>query len=287
MNISTLREITGLPIRGLRPLSGGCVGQVYLAECNDGTRAVLKVAQSRRAEPDGSTLDIEGYMLEYLRVHSRLPVPRVLYCSPSVLAMEYLPGQSRFDRKAEEHAAELLADLHNVTAPRFGFERSTLIGGLMQPNPWSDRWVNFYREQRLLYMAEESAQVGAVNAPLLRRIARLADDLDKYLMEPKHPSLLHGDVWTNNVLAEQGRITGFLDPAIYYGHPEVELAFITLFHTFGNYFFECYSTIHPLDAEFFTVRRPIYLLYPLLVHARLFGSTYAAEVDSILRRIGY
>ena len=86
------------------------------------------------------------------------------------------------------------------------------------------------------------------------------------------------------MLARGGRVTAFLDPAISYGHAEVELAFIMLFNSFGRPFFDAYQALRPLEPGFFRDRAPLYQLYPLLVHARLFGGHYGAEVDAILRR---
>jgi fructosamine-3-kinase len=120
----------------------------------------------------------------------------------------------------------------------------------------------------------------------LRRIDRFSEGLDRLIEEPDHPSLLHGDVWTTNVLAEGDRITGFFDPAVYYGHPEIELAFITLFSTFGEAFFRRYDELRGIRPGFFEVRRGIYNLYPLLVHVRLFGGGYLSGVERVLDRHG-
>ena len=101
-------------------------------------------------------------------------------------------------------------------------------------------------------------------------------------------ALIHGDVWTGNVLAENGRITGFLDPAPYYAHHEVELAFITLFGTFGEAFFARYGEVGTrIDAEFWETRRRVYNVYPLLVHVRLFGGGYVGELSANLDMLGF
>jgi fructosamine-3-kinase len=102
---------------------------------------------------------------------------------------------------------------------------------------------------------------------VLGRIERLAERIDDYLVEPAFPSLLHGDLWTGNVLVRGDRIAGFVDPAIYCGHPEIELAFATLFGTFGEVFFEAYGTMK-LEPGF---HEEAIWPYPLLVHVRLFG----------------
>jgi fructosamine-3-kinase len=275
------REL-GTAITAARPLSGGCIGEVSRLDLADGRRIVAKV--DRGGKP---RLEIEGYMLRYLREHSALPVPEVLWSEPKTLLMTFEPGESHFSARGQAHAAELLAALHSVAASACGLERDTLIGGLHQPNPNSKSWIDFFREQRLLHMARLAHREGHLPATLLARLERFAADLEKFIAEPPHPSLLHGDVWTTNVLAENHRITAFLDPAIYYGHPEVELAFTTLFGTFGPAFFEAYDAIRPIAPGFFEVRRDIYNLYPLLVHVRLFGSSYLGGITATLARHGY
>jgi fructosamine-3-kinase len=277
-----LREQLGTGVRRLDALHGGCIGQVYRAELADGRRVVVKVDES--SEP---RLDVEAYMLRYLADVSELPVPAVLSISPDLLIMSHVPGDSRFGREAQEHAAELLAALHNVCAECFGLERDTLIGGLPQPNAWSDSWLAFFAEQRLHYMARQAEQAGRLPAGLRQRVERLASALPRWLREPAYSSLIHGDVWTTNVLAQNGRITGFVDPAIYYADAEIELAFSTLFGTFGEPFFRRYQELRPLQPGFFEERRDLYNLYPLLVHVRLFGGSYVSSVDQTLRRFGF
>lgn len=270
------------PITDIAPLSGGCIGQVYRITPADGQRLVAKV--DTRPHP---RLGIEGYMLQYLRDHSALPVPEVVYGDDSLLIMTFLPGNSRFSPPAQVHAAELLAALHSISAAAYGLERDTLIGGLHQPNPWGDRWLPFFRDHRLLYMGREGVQSGRLPASVFGRLQRFCDHLDEWLDEPERPSLIHGDVWTTNVLADGDTITGFVDPAIYFAHPEIELAFTTLFGTFGESFFARYQEIRPLPPGFFEVRQDIYNLYPLLVHVRLFGGSYVSSVERTLRRFGY
>ena len=134
-------------------------------------------------------------------------------------------------------------------------------------------------------MARECLKHNKLDARMMGRIQQLADKLDQLLLEPEHPSLIHGDMWTTNILVQNGRVTGFVDPALYYAHPEVELAFSTLFGTFGRPFFDRYNELRPLQPGFFEGRRDLYNLYPLLVHVRLFTG-YVGSVDRILHRFG-
>ena len=262
-------------------MGGGCIGEVYKVDLADGTTLVAKV--DREA---ASHLEREAYMLRYLRAESDLPVPEVYHGSERLLLMEFVEGGSRFSEGAERHAAELLAGLHGITAGAYGHERDTLVGSLDQPNPWTESWVEFFREQRLLYLAGVAHDAGRLPAKDLERVDRLAGRLDDYLEEPERPSLIHGDVWSANVLAKGDRITAFLDPAIYHADPEIELSFISFFNSFGDPFFERYAQIRGIRPGFFEGRRELYALYPLLVHVYFFGGGYLGSVRSTLRRFG-
>lgn len=296
-----IAEALGVRVVSVRSLQGGCIGEVYRVELEgpvgEGGAAVAVVKVDSGADP---RLDIEGFMLQYLAEHSAVPVPGVLHSAERLLIMEYVDGDSHFSRGAEEHAADLLATLHRGgprdEAKGFGLHRATLIGGLDQPNPWCDAWVTFFAEHRILYMAGEGVREGRVSRGVYKRLTSLVNRLDDFIGEPAHPSLLHGDVWTTNVLADDNRITGFLDPAIYYGHPEIELAFITLFSTFGQRFFDCYDAQCPIAPGFFAGagvgkhtpgRKDIYNIYPLLVHTRLFGSSYLGAIEGTLGGLGF
>jgi fructosamine-3-kinase len=283
---STLHDrveaIAGQRPSEIHPLHGGMIGEVYRVNLPDGERLVAKVNRGGTAP-----LDIEGYMLRYLAENSQLPVPQVLHSEPDLLLMTFIEGSSSLGADVQTHAAELLAALHSVRGNSFGLERDTLIGSLHQPNVWSAHWVDFFREQRLLYMAREAVHEGSLSPRLMARLETFAERLDDFIDEPTHPALIHGDMWTTNILAADGRVTGFVDPAIYYAHPEIELAFSTLFGTFGAPFFERYRALAPLKPGFFETRRDIYNLYPLLVHVRLFGGGYVQSVESILSRLGF
>ncbi len=277
--VDRLESALGRRPRRIGPLSGGCVGEVYRVDMPDGMTLVAKVDNSICP-----ALDREAFMLRFLAGRSKLPVPEIMYADSQLLVIEYLSGASHFSGGAQEHAAELLADLHSIKASAFGLDEHDLIGGLHQPNPWMDSWLEFFRDHRLLYMADQALQAGQLPAPLFKRLHKLADRLQAWLVEPAYPSLIHGDVWTTNILAVGDRVTGFLDPATYFADSEIELAFITLFNTFGSPFFRRYDEIRPIHPDFWKKRRELYNLYPLLVHVRLFGGGYVSSVERTLAK---
>mgnify|MGYP000393893377 CR=1 FL=1 len=276
-----IENITGTRPLGVSVLSGGCVGEVYKVRMPGGQELVAK------AGGPGSGLAVEGFMLDYLGRNSALPVPEVLHASDTFLLMTCIPSGSVLSPRSQAQAADLLSALHDIAGETYGFERDTLIGGLVQPNPRSPRWIDFFRDHRLLYMAHEALDAGRLPASLMDRIETLAGRLDRWLTEPDRPSLIHGDMWTGNVLCSGDGVTGFVDPAIYFADAEIELAFSTLFGTFGDAFFRRYAERRPIRPGFFEERREIYNLYPLLVHARLFGGSYVQSVEGTLSRFGF
>jgi fructosamine-3-kinase len=276
-----IAEAAGAEVTAAAQLSGGCIGNVWRVDLADGRRLVAKTAGAN------GTLDIEGYMLDYLARTRTIPVPAVLCADPGLLVMEYVRTGGGLNAGAQEHAADLLAALHGVTAEAYGHERDTLIASLRQPNPWTESWRSFFRDQRLIYMGRLAMDSGNLPRDTYGRLERFCEArLEAYIEEPERPSLIHGDMWGGNVLVDGGRIAAFIDPAIYHADPEIELAFSTLFGTYGDTFFRRYGEHRPIRPGFFEARRDIYNLYPLLVHTRLFGGQYAGQVDSILRRYG-
>lgn len=280
-NRDKIEVIAERRIARMTALAGG-LARVHRVDFVEGASLVVKSATGKHAN-----LDIEGRMLNYLREHSVLPVPEVIHSEKTLLIMSHIDSAGSLNKDAQEDAAHHLAALHNITAEQYGLPFDTLIGGLHQPNKRMASWIDFFREQRLLYMAEEAYKAGKLPLGVRRRVEQFATQLDNFLFEPEEASLIHGDMWGGNVLAKDGKIAGFVDPAIYYAHAEIELAFSTLFGTFGDAFFDVYDNLRPLEPDFFEVRRDIYNLYPLLVHVRLFGGGYASQVSDILRRLGF
>ncbi len=236
------------------------------------------------ANTGDAALDGEGAMLTYLSEKGGLPTPTVWLAEPDLLLMDHLEDDGRMTRAAEEEAATLLAALHQIEATQFGFEYETRIGPLPQSNPWEEDWITFFGQHRLLLMARAAYEEGQLEQTLLHDIETLIARLPEWMDSPSTPRLIHGDVWGGNVLVSKGHISGFIDPAIYYADPEIELAFISLFHCFGETFFHHYAQQHPINDGFWQCRKDLYNLYPLLVHVRLYEGGYMQQVETIVRR---
>lgn len=278
--IETIAQAVGEAPINLSAMGGGCIAEVYKVNFKNRIPLVAKIGEK------GSSLDLEGFMLRYLGDHSRLPVPKVIHADDGLLLISHIETGGRLDAKTQAEAGEMLAELHSITADNFGFERTTVIGGLTQPNPAEKSWPVFFRDHRLLYMGDQAFRAGRLPGEVMKRIETIAKNIETWIDDEATPSLIHGDMWGGNILCDAGGIAGFVDPAIYYADAEIELAFSTLFGTFSEPFFRRYNDIRPIRPGFFEARRDIYNLYPLLVHVRLFGGHYVNSVRRTLSQFG-
>ncbi|MDY6819811.1 MAG: fructosamine kinase family protein [Halobacteriales archaeon] len=269
----------------IESLDGGLVGDVYRLDLTSGQQVVAKTGET--------PLSIEGRMLEYLRERTALPVPTVHAVDDTLLVMAYVSGcvgRETITPAVERDIADGLAALHTETAPRAGFHIDTLAGPIEQPNPWMDSWSEFFRIYRLEHVAEIARTAGDLPDSLYERILGLASDLDTILADPPAYALLHGDVWFQNLIvdADAETVAAYIDPAIYYGHPEVELAYVDWTETVGEAFYERYRDHRPIEAGFFDQRYPVYALQKQLEQHWYFDrSTTEQRVDQYLDTLGY
>ncbi|WP_430471408.1 fructosamine kinase family protein [Thalassospira lucentensis] len=274
-----ITDLTGAKIIAQSHLSGGCVAKVMRVDLDNGQSLVIKAGV-------GANLDIEAAMLRYLTDHSPIPCPNVLYGGSGCLVMGFIDNDGQMSGSVQRDLARQLAKQHAVTSDQYGLSFDTLIGGLHQPNTQSKSWITFFGEHRLRYMATAAQQEGHLPARLVNRIDKLIVKLGDLIAEKPAASLLHGDLWGGNILCHDDKIAGLIDPAIYYGDREIDLAFGTLFGDLTPEFFKQYDEVSKIEPGFFEERRDLYNLYPLLVHVRLFGGSYVDSVDQTLSRFG-
>ncbi|MCH9813737.1 MAG: fructosamine kinase family protein [Epsilonproteobacteria bacterium] len=272
-----IAKILRIPIRSCTLIAQN--SSAYIYNCDD--KYLVKVSEQ------SFLLKSEAQMLEYLREYSNLPIPNVVKKLENILITEYVPNNGVGKEDAELDAAIKLAALHRIQDEKFGFATDTTVGLFEQSNKQNSSWIDFFKRERILDFANKTLIEGKISEKLYDRIILFCEDFDKYLIEPEFPSLLHGDVWSGNVLIENGEVVSFIDPAIYYGHHEIELAFIMLFSTFDDSFFQKYNELFPIAEGFYEERVDIYNLYPYLVHARAFGSSYIPYIEKIVEKYGY
>ena len=257
--------------------SGG--SESYEWPCDCGTLFVKVAPTERRA-----ALEAEAAGLVELGRARALRVPRVLASgatdAAAFLALEWIDAAPA-DSACERRLGEGLAALHGVTAPRFGWERDNTIGRTSQANGWMPQWTEFYRERRLRPQLELAVQNGFGDL-LATPGERLVESVHLLLAgHAPRASLLHGDLWGGNWLATAAGEPVILDPAVYYGDREADLAMTHLFGGFGPAFYRAYEAARPLPAGA-QLRCELYNLYHVLNHANLFGGGYARQARAMI-----
>lgn len=262
-------------ISGSSSLAGGSINQVFLLKTSSGEK-VLKINDSNRfpgmfeAEKDG---------LQALRDSKTIDVPEVYSCGKvndtSYLLLEYKAEGKRAPNFWDSFAEEL-ANLHQTTAPQFGFHSPNYIGSLPQYNEQENSAAEFYVNQRLKPQLKMAFQRGFSFKGTERILKNISEEIPD---EP--PALIHGDLWSGNYLVNEYGNPCFIDPAVCYGPREMDLAMMKLFGGFSEAVFRKYDEIYPLKKAF-QKRVPLWQLYYLLVHLNIFGSSYHSRVKAIL-----
>ncbi len=176
-----------------------------------------------------------------------------------------------------------LAALHRVPQQRFGWAQDNFIGGSRQSNGWSDDWLAFWRDRRLMAQLRLAAR-HRLPSRMIDRGERLASDCEAFFRNyAPGKSLLHGDLWGGNASALPDGTPVVFDPAVYVGDREADLAMTTLFGGFPRDFHAAYSAAWPLD-DGYRVRRDLYNIYHLLNHANLFAGGYVRQAEDAIER---
>jgi fructosamine-3-kinase len=259
-------KLLGSTLAGTRRLAGGDLSEVTRITLADGRTAVVKGGPFPLAE---------AAMLEAIAA-AGAPAPKVLAVGDAVLVLEELADDGDL-RRAEADLGRTLSRLHAAEGKTYGWSEDYAFASVAIENAPGDDWPQFWGERRIL------TSVPFVPAALGRRLEALASALPEFLPARPRASLLHGDLWGGNVLAAGGKVSGFIDPASYYGDGEVDIAMLNLFGAPGAEFYAAYG---PLAAGW-CERQPVYKLWPALVHLRLFGSGYLSLVEGLLRKIGF
>jgi protein-ribulosamine 3-kinase len=267
---------------GAEPVGGGCINAAV--RLSDGERNFF-VKTNQPSLTDMFEAELEGLRAMMVPRAPRVPAPVTAGATGTIafLVLEYVPMR-RPSGRAWAILGEQLAALHRATAPDFGWHRDNTIGSTPQVNDWIPGWVEFWRQRRLgpqLELAERNGLDRAVagrGRELLSRFDRL------FVSYRPQPSLLHGDLWSGNVAADQEGRPVLFDPAVYYGDREADLAMSELFGRFDRRFYDAYEAAWPLDRGYGD-RRTLYNLYHILNHFNLFGAGYASQAQSMIDRL--
>jgi fructosamine-3-kinase len=280
---------TASDIQDVRPVTGGCINHGARVDVEGGSAFFLKWNPSA---PPG-LFDAEWDGLTALAAPGVLRVPRPLARGegsdgPAWLLMEYVrPGRAGRDFGAR--LGRGLAELHLTAGDEatFGWTADNWIGSLPQENTATVSWSDFWRNRRLLPQLSLARSGGHFRGQAGRDMERLLDAVPVALedVEGARAHLIHGDLWNGNVFADADGRPTLIDPAVYLGHGEVDLAMSELFGGFGAQFFNAYDEVVPVTPAYHAFRRSLYQLFYLLVHVNLFGASYEASALSAARQV--
>lgn len=278
---SHIGQVLGSSIKNVEPVSGGDISTAFCVYTPT-ERFFCKVNDSARA------LDMffaEKAGLEYIGQTKTIKVPQILGCGQfngnSFLLMEFVEPKGP-DQKDMDTFGHQLAEMHSyVAGESFGWKRDNFIGSLPQSNKNHPDWATFYVYERLLPQLTMAKQNNLLAIGEIPSENELFKGCQRFFPKVK-PALLHGDLWNGNYLISSEGIPYLIDPSVYFGHSEVDLAMTKLFGGFGTTFYSAYDEhfpVHPHEREL----TEIYHLYYLLVHLNLFGRSYYQSVRQLLK----
>lgn len=267
-------------------LSGGDINKAYGLTLNTGDKIFMKA----NAKDNVAFFTTEAANLQAIASTNTIATPEILCTGTdngedvgySFLLLRYVNNAGRrsdyWDVFAQElaamHKADMKPDFNN-----FGFYQDNFIGATEQKNTPTSKWIDFFRNCRLAPQFSKADSYFTTEDRT--KITKLLDNLERFLVEPESPSLLHGDLWNGNVMCGSEGKALLIDPACYIGHRETDIALTELFGGFPPAFYDAYRNAFPLQPGY-EDRRDLYNLYHLLNHLNLFGPTYLGPVLSIV-----
>jgi protein-ribulosamine 3-kinase len=282
-----LREAFGasdVRVTGVHAVGGGCIHHAARVSTSRGD----VFAKWNDERPSDVFLREADGLRELRGADSGLAIPQVIAASgpegdrPAYIVMEYLaPGTAKDDESALGRG---LAAIHRCSAETFGFTVTTYCGPTPQDNTKATSWTEFYAERRLLPLMRLLEKDRGLRESDRKTLERVVERLPSLLPHSPPPALVHGDLWSGNVL-QTARGPGLVDPACAYTDREMEFGITTLFGGFSSRFFAAYEEAWPLPAGW-RERNPLYQLYHLLNHHLIFGGHYGSEALAVARRFG-
>lgn len=276
-----IRDYTGSDISSVSSLSGGCISDAYKLLLANGGKLFLKL--NFNSSKDMFVKEAHG--LKELRKANAIRIPEVLLFDSTYIVTELIEIGSKSVNFFEDFGRKF-ARLHKYTGNNFGFYEDNYIGSNPQPNVPDDEekndWVKFYLDKRILFQYKLAEKNGYVSAELRKGISALEDKIYDILKgSEEKPSVLHGDLWGGNYMVDSEGKACLIDPAVYYGHREADLAMTKIFGGFDSRFYSAYNEYFPLP-EGYEYRENIYKLYHILNHLNLFGSGYYHQAISLI-----
>lgn len=285
MNQNLLNKIESVIIDRIintHSVSGGCISDSQILNTASGKKYFLKVNYSQ--PPDMFIKEANG--LNELKKPGVIRIPEVISADTNYILLECIESGTRVKNFFDDFGRKF-AELHKYTSERFGYFENNYIGSIPQINilgkdELSD-WTTFYFNKRLLFQYELANRNGYVDSTFTSLIKKLEYKIPDILAGSEEPPcLLHGDLWSGNFIVDENGEACLIDPAVYYGHREADLAMTKLFGGFSSEFYKTYNDHYPMP-DGYEYRENIYKLYHVMNHLNLFGTGYYSQTISLLK----
>lgn len=265
-----------------RSISGGCISDSLLLITESGKKYFLKV---NNTQPEDMFIK-EANGLKELSIANTIRIPHVIFVHSNYILLEAIESGTRI-KKFFEDFGRRFAEMHKFTSDQFGFYENNYIGSTLQINipqhNEANNWTEFYFNKRILFQYELAVKNGYGDSTLKSLIKKLENKIQEILKgSDEPPCLLHGDLWGGNYIVDEKGEACLIDPAVYYGHREADLAMTKLFGGFSSEFYKAYNEFYPLP-DGYDYRENIYKLYHVMNHLNLFGTGYYNQTISLLK----
>ncbi len=275
-----VEKFIGETIVSARSVSGGCIADSRNIVTESGKSYFLKTHSGAEA-----MFPKEANGLKELAKPNAIKVPKVILADEDFLLLEHIPQGGKTGNFFEKFGTSF-AQMHRFTSTTFGFFEDNYIGATPQYNiacgEEKTNWAEFYYQKRILQQYKFAEQNGYATEELRKGVHLLENKITDILKGSEEaPTLLHGDLWGGNYLCDDAENAVLIDPAVYYGHREADLAMTKMFGGFTSEFYRAYKEGHPLP-DGWEYRENLYLLYHYMNHLNLFGSGYYHTAAGLL-----
>ena len=273
----------GLNVQRYEQVHGGDINKTYCLFTSEG-KYFLKI-NDKYKYPGMFQKEANG--LDLLRRYCTLIIPEVIKTSTcddrQYLLMEWLEKTPAKNSMWEDFGSGL-AMMHKQPQSYFGLNEDNYIGSVKQDNTPHNEWHSFYSESRVMPLVRILFDDGNFSSKDVDSANSLCKNL-KEIFPAEPASLLHGDLWGGNFLIASPGDAAIFDPAVYFGHREMDIGMTKLFGGFDQRFYNAYNETYPLERNW-EGRLPLAQIYPLLVHAILFGGHYVSSAREIIKQFG-